>query len=398
MESLQLGRSQSFQFRQHTLDHRDCPACEEAIQLQATGLPLCITFKEAFDIWIGQRVIDHQGIFSNVRFISARSEHDLRQYAKEAGRFFDNIRLDEIHVGHLREYQRARAVRDLSCGAWKQAAGANLIRKEIQTVVRVMKAAGAWTPHHEENFESVSPIYPDVPRAMMPDEQHQWLHVAGSREEWRIVYWWSIIALQTTAATNEMRAVRLGDIFLNQGTLQIRNEGAKNRERIRTIPLQTPEVVWALGGLIERAKSMGANGPHCYLFPLHITADRYNPLEPMTVWGLRKPWDAVRDATGLKWLRVYDLRHSAITRMAEAGVPIQVIMSFAGHISPFMQKHYTQISMQAKRRWAAAAWAGAEMPFAPGGMGPAPAPMQPERPGPQRAGLENWRKRDAAGW
>ena len=31
-----------------------------------------------------------------------------------------------------------------------------------------------------------------------------------------------------------------------------------------------------------------------------------------------------------------------------------------------MQQHCTAISMQAKRRWAAAAWAGADMPFAPG--------------------------------
>jgi integrase len=351
---------------QHSPGHVSCPACAKAITLQESKLSPALTFREAFEIWIGQRVIDKQGVFSNARYISERTERDLRQYAKEAGRFFNSLRLEEIHAGHLREYQRARAVHDKSCGAWKKPAGANLIRKEIQTVVRVMKAAGAWGKHHEDAFEPLAQVESDVMRAMSPEEQHAWLHTASSREEWRIVYWWSLIALQTTAATNEMRALRLGDIFLNQGTMQIRNEGAKNKFRIRTIPLQTPEVVWALGSLMERARTLGANGPHCYLFPLHITSDRYDALRPMTVWGIRKPWDAVKTAAGILWVTPYCLRHSAITRMAEAGVPIQVIMSFAGHISPRMQQHYTAISMEAKRRWAAAAWASTTMPYAPG--------------------------------
>ena len=50
---------------------------------------------------------------------------------------------------------------------------------------------------------------------------------------------------ETTASTNEMRALRLADVYLSQGTMQIRSEGAKNKFRIRTIPLQTPEIVWA---------------------------------------------------------------------------------------------------------------------------------------------------------
>jgi hypothetical protein len=38
--------------------------------------------------------------------------------------------------------------------------------------------------------------------------------------------------------------------------------------------------------------------------------------------------------------------------MAEGGVPIAVIMAKAGHISPKMTQHYTQISAQMQRRWA----------------------------------------------
>jgi len=344
----------------HTPGHRDCPECERAICVQSEELCPGLTFREAFRIWIERRVIERAGMWTNVRYVSERTEHDLRQYARAAGKFFNELRLSDIHAGHLREYQKARAFNRLRVAGvgdtepWGGPAGANLIRKEVQTVVRVLRAAGAWTAHLEECFEPVTATESNVPRAMTPDEQHRWLHVASSRAEWQLVYWWSLVALQTTAATNEMRALRLGDVFLGDApVLQIRSEGAKNKFRIRTIPLESQEVNWAMRGLLERARRLGACGPHCYLFPFHVTADRYDAARPMSVWGLRKAWDAVRSESGLDWLRVYDLRHAAITRMAEAGVPIQVIMSFAGHMSPRMQQHYTAISMQAKRGWAA---------------------------------------------
>lgn len=366
----------------HTADHVNCPACEKGPTLLEACISPELSFPEAFQVWIERRIIEQDGYVTKVRYVSQRTERDLRQYARAAAKFFARVPLDRIHVGHLREYQRARALNLVRVAGegethpWEQPAGANLIRKEIQTVLRVMRAAGVWSEQNDKTFELVDQVESDVPRAMSPAEQGHWLRTAAQRPEWRIVYAWSIVALQTTAATNEMRSLRLGDIFLDSETLQIRSEGAKNRFRIRTIPLQTPDVVWALGELLSRAKRMGANGPHCYLFPLHVTADRYDPLQPMTVWGIRKPWDAVRKASGLTWLRVYDLRHTAITRMAEAGVPIQVIMSFAGHVSERMQQHYTAISMQARRRWAATAWANADMPFAPPPLPEAAEPMR----------------------
>jgi hypothetical protein len=72
--------------------------------------------------------------------------------------------------------------------------------------------------------------------------------------------------------------------------------------------------------------------------------------------GIRKAWEAVRAAADVPWLRIHDLRHTAITRMAEASVPIPVILSMAGHISTRMQQHYTAISEFAKRRAVQAAF------------------------------------------
>jgi len=318
------------------------------------------TFREAFDTWIGHRILDHQGAFTDARYISPRTERDLRQYARQIELFFRELPLGEIHSGHLRAYQRGRAVCDRTAAAWKQPAGANLIRKEVETLIRVMKVAGAWNAELDANVQIVQLVERDVEQALTPDQQHRWLHTAAQHSKWRVVYHYSVVAFQTTAATNEMRALRVGDVDLHQGTIQIRSEGAKNKFRIRTIPLMTPQLVHALDELVQRAVRLGANGPHCYLFPRHLSRDKYDATRPMSVWGLRKMWEEVRAAAQLPEFTPYHTRHTAITRMAEAGVAIQIAMSFAGHMSPRMQQRYISIGMAAKRSAAAMAFAGVQ--------------------------------------
>lgn len=347
-----------------------------------------LSFPEAFAVWISHRVLEEQGLWTNARYIARRTEWDNRQYARALAKFLGTLPLAQIHAGHLAEYQRARAFCDRRVGAWERPAGANRIRKEVGLLVRVMKAAGAWTDELDRRWLPLKPVENDVPRAMSPEEQHRFLHTAATRMEWRVVYCWALASLQTTAATNEMRAMRIGDVNLAGGYVQVRREGAKNKFRVRTIPLVTPEVAWAFQQLLERAVTLGATGPHCYLFPFHLAQGRYDPERGMTASGIKKRWDEVRKASGVDWLRPYDLRHTGITRMAEAGVPIQVIMSFAGHMTMRMQLHYTTVSMMAKRRAAAAAWSGdVSLVGAAFGVQPAPADW-PAKKGAARA--ESW--------
>jgi hypothetical protein len=55
------------------------------------------------------------------------------------------------------------------------------------------------------------------------------------------------------------------------------------------------------------------------------------------------------EKAGLKGLRFHDLRHAAITTLAESGLPDQTIMGLAGHVSQRMLGHYSHIRMNAKR-------------------------------------------------
>jgi integrase len=327
--------------------------------LQHRSLTPDLLFPEAFELWLSHRlIIQPEDGFArtDASYLAPKTVKDYRTCAKALGRFFSRLKLSDIHAGHLREYQRSRAVCDKSAADWARQAGANRIRKEMALMVRILRAARAWGEDHELTFRPLRPVESDVPRAMQPEEQTRFLAVAASREEWQFIYWYAVLALQTTASTNELRSMRLADVMLSQSVLQIRREGAKNKYRIRTIPLETEEVAFALGRLIGRAKILGSSAPHHYLFPIQEAKGRYDPLRPMSDSGLKKRWNAVRSAANLDWLRPYDLRHTAITRMAEAGTPIQVIMSFAGHMTLRMQQHYTAISLTAKRKWARATW------------------------------------------
>jgi len=51
----------------------------------------------------------------------------------------------------------------------------------------------------------------------------------------------------------------------------------------------------------------------------------------------------------LAGLRFHDLRHHAITELAESQASDGTIMAIAGHVSPKMLQHYSHIRIQAKR-------------------------------------------------
>jgi len=54
-------------------------------------------------------------------------------------------------------------------------------------------------------------------------------------------------------------------------------------------------------------------------------------------------------AAGIGRLRFHDLRHRAITDLAEAVLSEQTIMSIAGHLSTKMLEHYSHIRRDARR-------------------------------------------------
>ena len=319
-----------------------CPACEEARteNMQSPQELQNAPFQQAAENWLKLRSFASE----RARYISPRTFADLRQYLSSLNRFFGPLVLSQIHMGHIRQYQASRASGELS----GRKVGANKINQELTALIRVLRYSGCWTPELQAVYMPLQKQETDVPRALTPAQQDYFLAVARSRQEWSFVYWYALLGLQCPLSPNEERFLKIGDVDLRNMVIMIRVGSSKNRYRTRTIPL-SDEARWALERMLERAELLGANGPQHYLMPYKNGSVPY-PDKPMSPTGIRKPWLAVRNAAGVPWFRPQDLRHTCITRLAEAGTPMPVIADMAGHINMKMQKHYTHISQQAKRK------------------------------------------------
>src|SRR5215212_8123529 len=79
----------------------------------------------------------------------------------------------------------------------------------------------------------------------------------------------------------------------------------------------------------------------------HMHISEFDPTRPIRTW--RKAWNSLTKKAGLSGLRFHDLRHHAITELAESGASEQTIMAIAGHVSRRMLERYSHIRLEAKR-------------------------------------------------
>jgi integrase len=347
-----------------------------------------------------RRVVDAgSGLrYRGPRYVRATTLTNYERYVTSLSLFFGKMRLDEIRLDHIRQYQLARATgaapfirrrRPHEEPAPCPTKPAH-VNQELGLLGTIMRRALVWNATFTDYYEELSEDISDVPQALTADEESRWLEISASQERWHLVHWYSLIAFATCMSTNEFRALRLRDINIAAGVLTVPNEGSKVRSRHRTVPIQGEEALWALGNLIRRAEQLGAREPLHYLFPGGRNRS-CDPTQPMSNSGLKRAWNEMRQATGLLHFTPYDTRHTAISRLAEAGVPVTVIMDMAGHMSPRMTQHYTHISEQAKvyamrqaqnvREGRPAQQATARKRVAPAVMAPAPVPQIPAQHG-----------------
>ena len=109
--------------------------------------------------------------------------------------------------------------------------------------------------------------------------------------------------------------------------------------------------------LQKRAELFGPVEPEHYVFVGfkvsgridldHMRITEFDPTRPIRTWV--KAWRSLTKKAGLPGLSFHDLRHHAITELAESGASEQTIMAIAGHVSRRMLERYGRIRMEAKR-------------------------------------------------
>jgi integrase len=73
----------------------------------------------------------------------------------------------------------------------------------------------------------------------------------------------------------------------------------------------------------------------------------FDPTKHVNSW--RSAWRTLTKKAGLPGFRFHDLRHCAITSLAESGASDSTIMAIAGHVSRRMLERYSHVRMEAKR-------------------------------------------------
>lgn len=74
----------------------------------------------------------------------------------------------------------------------------------------------------------------------------------------------------------------------------------------------------------------------------------FDPTKHVNSW--RSAWRTLTKKAGVPGFRFHDLRHCAITSLAESGASDSTIMAIAGHVSRRMLERYSHVRMEAKRK------------------------------------------------
>ena len=113
----------------------------------------------------------------------------------------------------------------------------------------------------------------------------------------------------------------------------------------RQIPMNE-ELFQVIAGHAEWfTRKFGKTQPEHYLFPFGRPVPN-DPTKPTTT--LKTSWGNLRKAAKVQ-CRLHDFRHTAATKMAEAGVPESTMLALLGHMSRAMLERYSHIRMVAKR-------------------------------------------------
>jgi integrase len=309
-------------------------------------------FEHAAEVWLTGRLAGARENRRLARYVRANTEKAYGRQIRSLRLFFDGMRLADIRLDHIRRYQVARIAGDAPFirkvrpheDPRSSPVKPAQVNQEIGMLIRLLRWARIWNEDTADLYQPLLEEDSEMPRALTPEEQMRWIETANSHPRWKLIYCYSVLAFDTCMSTNELRSLRLGDINLRSRIVTIPPEGAKVRPRQRDIEIAGSEAFWALEQLVQRARELGSSEHFHYLFPFRDHRFKWYPEKPAAMQFLKRLWEEVREASGLGWFRPYDTRHTAITRMAEGGASLSVIMKRAGHITPRMTDHYTHLS------------------------------------------------------
>ena len=183
----------------------------------------------------------------------------------------------------------------------------------------------------------------DAGRALSPDDEAKLLE-AVPKVRSPLIGVFVRIALMTGMRAGEIASLTWGQVDFAMRVVTV-GRAKTSSGTGRQIPMNQ-ELFDALSSHAAWFTSrFGITEPGHHLFPFGkpIPSD---PTKPIT--DISSAWKSLRAAANVS-CRFHDLRHTAATKMAEAGVPESTMLALMGHMSRAMLERYSHVRMAAKR-------------------------------------------------
>jgi integrase len=333
-------------FRQSlgTSDWREAQAKVKELIGQATEGKLTQTSTTLARQPFGQAADDY--VTARKLELAPASKAKEKQLLVQLRAYFKEEPLKSITAKRIIEYRAWRA---------EQGVGPATLNAELGILRRIMKRARVWARVADDIRPLREPS--TIGKALTEEEKRRLLKTAVLRPEWETAYLAAVLCLNTTARSCELKGLQWSDVDLFAKTLTIRKSKTAAGERI--VPL-TDVAASALARLRRRAEGFGPVEPSHYAFAAFVPKFKFrgkrvidynvtgfDPNRHLNSW--RSAWRTLTKKAGLPGFRFHDLRHSAITLLAENGASDSTIMAIAGHVSRRMLERYSHVRMEAKR-------------------------------------------------
>jgi integrase len=257
-------------------------------------------------------------------------------------------------LGHLPVRMITNGAVDRTVHAWiSDECGRSTVKNSLAILVRVMEQAvrdgiithnparvTGWQQQYKQAEDEL-----DDPRALALPDWAALVELAAAlveRSADRYEGWGEVVifAACTAARIGEVSGVRVGDIDRDTWTWTVRRQttpspgglvdkGTKGK-RARTVPL-----IEEIRPMVARRLAALAGKPAARLF----TGPRGGRITTAVLRDATH-WDEVVTRLGYEHLRRHDLRHTGLTWLADAGVPVHVLRKIAGHGSLSTTQRY----------------------------------------------------------
>lgn len=268
--------------------------------------PRAKLFSVATDDWLALREAD-----PNLAPASVRIDRDNLKHLRPV---FDRKLAIDISADDVVHYQRDRLAADAS---------PKTVNLEVGTLRAILTKERVWDAL-KPDVEMLA-VRDDIGRCLSPAEEESLLaECLKSRS--RQLYVFVITSLNTGMRSTEVRLLRWSQIDFSRGRLVV-GKSKTDAGKGRVIPL-SPRLASVLEMWNEQFPDRESNH---YLFPFERVGNGgiygTDPTRPIA--SLKQAWKQAKKRCGVR-CRFHDLRHTASTKLLEAGVPLPTVASILG--------------------------------------------------------------------